>query len=146
MWGGSTISLQIGSTQQCLWQERDFKNFIYNIICLIIGVKAKVLLAWLKSSGVMSNYTDISWKPQKMTAVMPQDTNLHHVRKQKYAGLWPEVMICVQNHKVSIQREGEMAKEPRIIIDKSVGTRSILSLLFLMKRESKKRKIPNGDI
>lgn len=147
-WGGnSIISLQIGSTQQCSWQERDIKDFIYSIICLIIGVKAKVLLLWLKSSGFMSNYTDISWKPQKMTtAVMPQVTNLHHVRKQKYAGLWSEIMICVHNHKVSIQREGGMAKEPRIIIDKGVGTRSILSLLFLMKTESKERKIPHGDI
>lgn len=55
-------------------------------------------------------------------------------------------MICVHNHKVNIQREGGMAKEPRIIIDKGVGTRSILSLLFLMKTESKEKKIPHGDI
>lgn len=148
-WGGGgnfTISLQIGSMRQCSRQERDFKDFIYNIICLIIGVKAKVLLVWLKSSGFMSNYTDISWKHQKMTtAVMPQVTNLHHVRKQKCAGLWSEIMIYLHNHKVSIQREGGMAKEPRIIIDKGVGTRSILSLLFLMKTESKERKIPHGD-
>lgn len=57
-----------------------------------------------------------------------------------------KIMICVHNHKVSIQREGGMAKEPRIIIDEGVGTHSVLSLLFCMKRESKDRKIPHGDI
>lgn len=55
-------------------------------------------------------------------------------------------MICVHNHNVSIQTEGGMAKEPRIIIDEGVGTRSVLSLLSFMKRESKERKIPHGDI
>lgn len=77
---------------------------------------------------------------------MPQVPNLHHIRKQKYAGLWNKIMICVHNQKVSIQRVQGMVKEPRIIIDKDVGTRSILSLLFLMKTESKERKIPHGDI
>lgn len=55
-------------------------------------------------------------------------------------------MICVHNLKVSIQREGGMEKEPRSNIDKGVGTLSGLSLLFLMKTESKERKIPHGDI
>lgn len=55
-------------------------------------------------------------------------------------------MICVHNQKVNIRRVGGTAKEPRIIIDKGVGTCSILSLLFLMKTESKVRKIPHGDI
>lgn len=55
-------------------------------------------------------------------------------------------MICVHNHKVNIHKVGGMAQEPRIIIDKRVGTHSILSLQFLIKTESKERKIPHGDI
>lgn len=86
--GGVAPSVsQIGSTQQCSWPQRHFKDFIYNIICPIIEVKAKVFLVWLKSSGFVCNYTDIPWNPRKMTtAVTLQVKNLHHVRKQKYAG------------------------------------------------------------
>lgn len=83
----------------------------------------------------MSNYTDFSWKPRKITtAVTLQVTNLHHVRRKTYAGLWRKIMTGVHYFKVSFAT----VKESRIRTETLSGP----SLLFLVKKRIKREEDP----